>query len=122
LQFLVSLLETLIGPPSHPFRLRRERLAVECAAITADPFSEAVGTVDGPLVYRLACGGIHEAVALPASEIAPTKDSAAVGICFARGSRELGRVAISAGVLHKRVKKDILATTDWDRVAKEMLE
>jgi hypothetical protein len=35
LQFLVLLLEAPIDPPSHPLRLRREGLTVECAAILA---------------------------------------------------------------------------------------
>jgi integrase len=65
--------EPLIGPPAHAGRFRREVFAVKRAPTTADTPPEAVSPVDGSLVRRLARGGVHETVALPASEIPSTK-------------------------------------------------
>jgi hypothetical protein len=71
------LLEPPIGSPTHARRFRRKVFAVEGTPATTHTLAKAIGLVDGALVWRFTCGGVHEPVALPASEIASPEFPAA---------------------------------------------
>ena len=77
LQPLVLMFKPPIGPPAHARWFRREIFAVERTPTTAHTHPETVGTIGGSLVWRLTRGGVHETIALPASEIASSKYPAA---------------------------------------------
>jgi hypothetical protein len=66
-QFLVMLLETLIGAPAHALGLLRKAGSVKRTTPGApETLRDLVGTIERPLIIGLALRTIGEAVAAPA--------------------------------------------------------